>query len=98
MMRQLTLMSRTCSTSSIQREVIQAKGHSGSNQKSATSRECSEVVVMSIANLRVPWRIPISLQPVTPPRRGAGDPPPAPTDHDSATFPLLAPPGLRAEV
>ncbi len=26
--------SRTCSTSSIQREVIQAQGHSGSNQKS----------------------------------------------------------------
>ena len=28
-------MSRTFSTSSIQREVIQANGHSGSNQKSA---------------------------------------------------------------
>ena len=30
-------MSRTCSTSSIQREVIQAHGHRGSNQKSAVS-------------------------------------------------------------
>ena len=30
-------MSRTFSTSSIQREVIQAKGQSGSNQKSAVS-------------------------------------------------------------
>jgi hypothetical protein len=29
-------MSRTFSTSKIQREVIQAHGHSGSNQKSAT--------------------------------------------------------------
>src|SRR5690349_21854101 len=28
-------MPRTCSTSPIQREVIQAKGHTGSNQKSA---------------------------------------------------------------
>src|SRR3954453_5404283 len=33
--RQVTLTSRTSSTSSIQREEIQAKGHRGSNQKSA---------------------------------------------------------------
>ncbi len=32
---QVTETSRTFSTSSIQREVIQAKGHLGSNQKSA---------------------------------------------------------------
>ena len=31
----VTVMSRTCSTSSIQREVIQANGQRGSNQKSA---------------------------------------------------------------
>ena len=38
-------MSRTCSTSSIQREVIQAKGQRGSNQKSARSRvTVSEVI------------------------------------------------------
>ena len=35
MMCQVTEMSRTCSTSRIHREVIQAKGHAGSNQKSA---------------------------------------------------------------
>ena len=34
---QRTWMSRTCSTWSIQREVIQAHGHRGSNQKSAVS-------------------------------------------------------------
>ena len=38
-------MSRTCSTSSIQREVIQAKGHSGSNQKSAVTVDCSTTVL-----------------------------------------------------
>ena len=35
--RHCTRTSRTCSTSSIQREVIQANGQSGSNQKSAVS-------------------------------------------------------------
>ena len=33
----VTEMSRTFSTSRIHREVIQAKGHAGSNQKSALS-------------------------------------------------------------
>ena len=41
-MCQVTRTSRTFSTSSIQREVIQANGHSGSNQKSAC-RSCSGV-------------------------------------------------------
>src|SRR2546423_783472 len=36
---QRTSTGRVFSTSSIQREVIQAQGHSGSNQKSATSRD-----------------------------------------------------------
>src|SRR3954452_8077913 len=37
MMCQVTLMSRTCSASSTVREVIQAKGQRGSNQKSTLS-------------------------------------------------------------
>ena len=41
MIRQVTFTSRTFSTSRIQREVIQANGHIGSNQNSAS------VVVMS---------------------------------------------------
>ena len=38
---QVTSMSRTFSTSSIQREVIQANGQAGSNQKSAVSLSCT---------------------------------------------------------
>ena len=44
-------MSRTCSTSSIQREVIQAHGHRGSNQKSAVS-----VSLMGSLRRRAGWR------------------------------------------
>src|SRR3954452_23372406 len=39
MIRQVTLMSRTCSTSRTVREVIQANGQSGSNQKSTSVAE-----------------------------------------------------------
>ena len=52
-------MSRTCSTSSIQREVIQAQGHSGSNQKSACrSRGVAPVAVSVMGSLRrrAGWR------------------------------------------
>src|SRR5579875_3668280 len=42
-----TSTGRTCSTSSIQREVIQAHGHSGSNQKSARARSSLLCVIAS---------------------------------------------------
>src|SRR5260221_487940 len=40
MIRQSTATGRTFCTSSIQREVIQAHGHSGSNQNCTSSRDC----------------------------------------------------------
>src|ERR1700691_6169163 len=40
MIRQSTCTGRTFSTSSIQREVIQAQGHSGSNQNGTSSSDC----------------------------------------------------------
>src|SRR3954454_9245129 len=50
MMCQVTSMSRTFSTSRIQREVIHAKGQAGSNQKSA--------LVMSAVNTATPTSMP----------------------------------------
>src|SRR3954447_24696584 len=50
-----TSMSRTFSTSRIHREVIHANGQSGSNQKSAVSRE----VVMTSFNYLSPGFIPV---------------------------------------
>src|SRR5689334_19430613 len=44
-------MLRTCSTSRIHREVIQAKGHRGSNQKSARSRSGARSLLMTTLNL-----------------------------------------------
>src|SRR5690606_15318147 len=53
---QRTVTSRTCSTSPIQRLVIQAQGHTGSNQKSAT-RTSLPVAVVSVVAVRVTGRV-----------------------------------------
>src|SRR4051794_6736812 len=59
MMRQVTVMSRTFSTSSMVREVIQANGQSGSNQKSTlltstTNRAGREVFRRPLGRSRKP--------------------------------------------
>src|SRR5215831_18577859 len=72
MIRHLVCTGRTCSTSSIQREVIQAQGHTGSNQNCTVSRSAG-CAVMIAATLR-PGR------PFPPGRAGEKSPayPPAP--------------------
>ena len=56
--------SRTCSTSSIQRDVIQAQGHSGSNQKSTVSTVCDSVMHASTARDASPF--PAIASPISP--------------------------------
>src|SRR5450755_1338583 len=45
---QVTPTGRTCSTSSIQRDVIHAHGHSGSNQKSTGVGSCSAMGLLLV--------------------------------------------------
>src|ERR1700728_115259 len=47
MIRQSALTGRTFSTSSIQREVIQAQGHSGSNQNCTSSCDCDSTATLT---------------------------------------------------
>src|SRR5262249_44019572 len=67
MIRQSTATGRTCCTSSIQREVIQAHGHSGSNQNCTSSRDCD----CSVITAPTPAVMPLFL--VTPPDAGVPD-------------------------
>ena len=53
MIRQSTYTGRTCSTSSIQREVIQAQGHSGSNQNCTSSSGCPVMLAATASPARV---------------------------------------------
>src|ERR1700683_1419740 len=57
MIRQSARTGLTCSTSRIQREVIQAHGHSGSNQNCTSSRSFDGAVTLA-GNRRPDWRIP----------------------------------------
>src|SRR5215471_7414612 len=52
MIRQSARTGRTFSTSSIQREVIQAHGHSGSNQNCTSSRDCAWSVMNAPTRVR----------------------------------------------